>query len=207
MNVSSKKKPAPAASHKPEDPSSQADSNCSLKAKTDPSVEEQLAQAQRERDEYYDSLLRKQAEFENYRKRVIREKQELRDSGVTDVLAEILPIIDGCEKGLQTLSQTDSRSEGFRTGYELLLKALHALLKQFQVEPVPGVGSAFDPELHEAVLREVDEASPDGQILQEYRRGYRYKGRLLRASQVRVAVNDNMPLTNADATATSPDPI
>lgn len=205
MNVSSKQRPAHATSPQADD-LSQADSDCSPNADTDPSVDEELAQALQERDEYYDSLLRKQAEFENYRKRVIREKQELRDSGAADVLAEILPIIDGCEKGLQTLSQTDSGSEGFRTGYELLLKALHTLLKQFQVEPVPGVGAVFDPQLHEAVVREVDEAFPDGQILEEYRRGYRYKGRLLRASQVKVSANDEMPATNAQVAANPPDP-
>ena len=144
----------------------------------------------RERDEYYDLLTRKQAEFENYRRRVEREKATLRLNAQGDVIRELLTVVDACEAGLESLAESagDDVSEAFVEGYELLLKQLTGLLEKHQVTVVPGVGAIFDPNVHEAVVRDVSPDHEEGEILEEFRKGYMIKDRLLRPSQVRVAV-------------------
>lgn len=144
----------------------------------------------RERDEYYDLLLRKQAEFENYRKRVTRERDDMRLSAQAAVLEQVLPVLDSCEKGLEVMDEAGGGSEMsvYREGYELLLRGLRSLLERFQVEEVAGCGESFDPNIHEAVQRQVSEDRDDGEVLQVYRKGYWMKGRLLRPAQVSVAV-------------------
>lgn len=154
-----------------------------------------IEQLSRERDEYYDSLLRKQAEFENYRKRVNREKQENRLSAQADVLSDVLHVIDSCEKGLESLPDPDNNPtlSAYREGLELLLTSLRNLLAKYQVTEVPGEGRVFDPNMHEAVVRENVTEGEDGQILEQFRKGYRIGDRLLRAAQVRVAVKVDDP--------------
>ena len=145
----------------------------------------------REKDKYYDLMLRKQAEFENYRKRVFREKEEAVSLSRIGLLQDILPIVDACEKGLENL-RNEEPSEllgSYAEGYELLLKQLKSFLEKNNVSVVSGVGSIFDPNIHEAVLREVSEDHEDGKILEEYRRGYKMNNLLLRAAQVKVAVH------------------
>lgn len=144
----------------------------------------------KERDEYYDLLLRKQAEFENYRKRVDKEREDSRIAAYAEVLRQLLPVLDSCEKGLESLESAESadRLSVYQEGYRLLHKGLLSLLEKFDVEPVPGAGAEFDPTVHEAVLREVCGRRREGEILEEYRKGYSIKGRLLRPSQVKVAV-------------------
>lgn len=144
----------------------------------------------KERDEYYDLLLRKQAEFENYRKRVMREREEVRSSARADVIAELLPVVDSCEKGLQSM-QEESVPESCRTyvdGYALLLRQLRSFLDRHEVKEVPGVGSAFDPNVHEAIVSEVTEDQKQNQVVEEFRKGYVIGEKLLRPSQVKVAV-------------------
>jgi molecular chaperone GrpE len=147
-------------------------------------------QLKKERDEYYDLLLRKQAEFENYRRRVNREKSEIRAAVKIELLRELLPILDACEKGLASMQTEDADpvSTSFLDGYELLLRELNALLDRNEVTAVPGVGETFDPNFHEAVIREFTKESEEGEILEEFRKGYQVGDRLLRPSQVKVAV-------------------
>jgi molecular chaperone GrpE len=144
-----------------------------------------------EKDKYYDLMLRKQAEFENYRKRVAREKQESINLTRMSLIKDVLPIMDACEKGLETLRNDDDNSQlgSYEEGYELLLKQLKSFLEKNSVSLVSGVGSVFDPNFHEAVLREVSEDHNDGEILEEYRRGYTMNDLLIRAAQVKVAVH------------------
>ncbi len=145
---------------------------------------------QRERDEYYDLLLRKQAEFENYRKRVQRESEEARVAAQAEIIAELLTVIDACEKGLDSMrSEKPAETlDSFADGYELLLRQLKALLERYDVREVPGVGAEFDPNIHEAVNREVGRDFDENEIVEEYRKGYLIGERLLRPSQVKVAV-------------------
>ncbi len=149
----------------------------------------------KEKEEHLDLLLRKQAEFENYRKRVAREKEQLRLTAQASVLEELLPVLDAFEKGLHSLKAApgDSELEAYREGYELMFKEVQSVLQKFAVIEIPGVGTPFDPNVHEAVVREVTTGHKEGEILDEYRKGYKIKDRLLRPSQVKVAVHPREP--------------
>ena len=158
-----------------------------------------LTELTREKNDLWDQLLRKQAEFDNYRKRVVRDKMEARLSSQEEVLKEILPLLDSCEMGLESIKKAieeDERLAVYYEGYQLFLKSLETLLTRFGVTAVPGPGETFDPAHHEAVLREESTDFEDGQIIDEFRRGYLYQGRLLRASQVRVAVKPEETTSN-----------
>jgi molecular chaperone GrpE len=150
--------------------------------------ETELETALRERDEFLDLLQRKQAEFENYKRRVDREKSELRFSVRSELMEQILDVVDACEKGLESLRENESEELGsFVEGYELLQKQLKTILDRYEVSETPGVGSPFDPNLHEALIREMTDDHEEGAILEEYRKGYTMGDRLLRPSQVKVA--------------------
>ncbi|MCZ6486235.1 MAG: nucleotide exchange factor GrpE [Acidobacteria bacterium] len=151
---------------------------------------ETLEKLQKEKDDQYDLLLRKQAELENYRKRVEKEKQDLRFAVQAEVMERLLPILDAFQKGLSSLKEApeDSELQTYREGYDLMHKEIQSVLQKFGVTEVPGVGTQFDPNVHEAVVREVTTEHEEGEILTEYRKGYKIKDRLLRPSQVRVAV-------------------
>lgn len=152
--------------------------------------EEALEDLAKQRDEYYDLLLRKQAEFDNYRKRTEKNRFEARLQGQSDLALELLPILDACAKGLEVMSAADPDPAlaPYLEGYRLLAEQMTALLEKFQVTTVPGVGSQFDPRVHEAVLREFTRDHEEGTVLEEYRPGYLIRDKLLRAAQVKVAM-------------------
>lgn len=149
-----------------------------------------LQEVEESRNEFRDLLQRKQAEFENYRKRVLREREDVRASARVEVLKHLLPVLDAAEKGLEGLPDPEGNTllEGYLEGYQLLLREVRSVLERFGVEPVEGPGQHFDPNLHEAVLTEETDQHEDGVILEEFRRGYRCGDQLLRPSQVKVAV-------------------
>ena len=148
---------------------------------------ETIESLRKERDEYHDLLLRKQAEFENYKKRILKEKNEVRTEAQGELVKGLLPIVDACEKGLDAM-EGDPALEIYRQGYELLLKQLRSVLERFDVTEIRGLGAHFDPTIHEAVTRELTAEHEEGTILDEYRKGYKINNRLLRPSQVKVAV-------------------
>jgi len=147
---------------------------------------EDLAAAIEARDRYYDLLLRKSAEFDNYRKRIERERQSWTEGTIGDVVADLLPVIDDLERALKTETDPD-QAEAFRRGVELILKRLLDTLKRRGVSPVEAVGQAFDPHRHQAVTYEPAEGKPDGEVTDEYARGYVLGDRLLRPAMVKVA--------------------
>ena len=149
----------------------------------------------RERDEYCDLLLRKQADFENFKKRITREKKELRLSAQVEILQQLLIILDAFEKGLSTLEENPENAalETYQEGYQLMLREFQTILGKFGVNEIPGVGSYFDPNVHEAIVREITSEHEEGEILDEYRKGYMIGARLLRPTQVKVAVKPTDP--------------
>ena len=162
---------------------------------------EALAALQKERDQYYDQLLRKQAEFENYRKRVEREKADARFAAKQEILRELLNVLDACERGLNSIESAESRGrdaaaykeilQSYREGYELLHKQIQSTLAKFGVEEISAVGEQFNPNIHEAVLHEPSESHREGEVMEEMKKGYRLHDRLLRAAQVKVARSDD----------------
>ena len=144
---------------------------------------------QQERDELQDRLLRTTAEFDNYRKRTDRERRELSDFITTDILRDLLPIVDDLERALATPAKLANNPEfaAFHQGITLIHRQWLDLLRRRGVEPLDVVGKAFDPEWHEAVADEPANGRPDGEITAELRRGYRIGTKLLRAAMVKVA--------------------
>ena len=148
---------------------------------------ESLAALQKERDQYYDRLLRTQAEFENYRRRVEKEKSDLRFATKQEILRELLNVLDACERGMLSMDNHEASLETYREGYELLYKQIKNLLTKYGVEPIEAVGQAFDPNVHEAILHEASPVHDEGEVIDELKKGYRLKDRLLRPAQVKVA--------------------
>jgi len=142
------------------------------------------ADAARERDEYYDLLLRTRAEFDNYRKRIERGRQEWADTAAADLLKEILPLVDDLERAL---SAETSDADAYRRGVELIHRQLIDLLRKRGVQPIDTVGADFDPHLHQAVVHEEAPGRREGEITGELRRGYTLGDRLLRPAMVKVA--------------------
>jgi molecular chaperone GrpE len=144
-----------------------------------------VSDVQRERDDYLDRWLRKTAEFDNYRKRVERERREQADHKVTDLLLELLPIVDDFDRAL-----TMDAGEGgaaYRKGVELIHAKLNDLLRKHGVHPIESLGLDFDPNVHQAVIHESSPEHREGEVIGELARGYTMGDRLLRAAMVKVA--------------------
>jgi molecular chaperone GrpE len=139
----------------------------------------------RERDENLDRLLRKTAEFENYRKRVERERREQADRAVVDMLEELLLVVDDFDRAL-TVESGDSAA-AYRKGVELIHTKLHDLLRKQGVTPIEALGADFDPNIHQAVLHEPAPGHRENEVTGELRKGYMLKDRLLRPALVKVA--------------------
>lgn len=138
-----------------------------------------------ERDQLVDRLARLQAEFENARKREARERTDFRDFAVSGAVEQFLPVLDNFQLALGSSGSL----EQLRTGIELIIKQMEDVLRALNVQPVESVGVRFDPRVHEA-LESVDRTDlPDHQVLEEVRRGYRIRDRLLRPALVRIVNN------------------
>ncbi len=140
----------------------------------------------RERDDYYDRLLRVTAEFDNYRKRTDRERRERSEAAGMEVVRDLLPVLDDLERAL-TAPVDANANASVREGIELIHRQLLDVVRRRGVEPFDVVGQIFDPEWHEAVANEPANGRTDGEITAEVRRGYRAGQRLVRAPMVRVA--------------------
>jgi molecular chaperone GrpE len=151
-----------------------------LPVSTDPVVD-----LQRERDDYYDRWLRKTAEFENYRKRIERERREQADQRVVDLLLELLAVVDDFDLALTV--EAGEGSGAYRRGIELIHTKFTDLLEKQGVRPIEAVGADFDPNVHQAVLHETSADHRDGEVIAELRRGYMIGDRLLRPAMVKVA--------------------
>ena len=147
---------------------------------------EHLDDVRRERDEYRDLLLRKTAEFDNYRKRTERERGDQAAAAAVDLLTEILPLVDDLERALAADAGAGA-VEAYRAGVELIHKQLLELLRKRGVTPIDTDGQPFDPHFHQAVAHEVSGSHAEGDVIDELRRGYMIAGRLLRPAMVRVA--------------------
>jgi molecular chaperone GrpE len=154
-------------------------------------VEGELQAALAERDklagekaELYDRLLRKQAEFENFRRRTERDRSEFLQFAGMDLVRELLPVVDDFERALKV----ESTDQNYAKGVELIYQRLTDILKRMGVEPIEAAGKRFDPNLHEAVVRTQTDEVEDQTVLEEFQRGYNFKGKLLRPAMVKVAV-------------------
>jgi molecular chaperone GrpE len=143
-----------------------------------------LAQALQERDALKEQLLRHRAEFDNYRKRVSRDMEQLRKTAAQDLLRDLLPVVDNLERAL---SHAPDKDNPVLKGVEMVMKQFADLLTARGVEPIPGVGEKFDPQHHEALAHQPSEEHPEGAVMLEYERGYRLGEQVLRPARVVVS--------------------
>ena len=170
-----------------EDERSEAPDDTSTAAQaTEPEPSDDRVELQKQRDEYYDRLLRKTAEFDNYRKRTDRERQQLSDAAAADLLKELLPLVDDMERAIKA-DPGGEAGEAIRRGVELIHRQLVDTLRKRGVTPIEALGSDFDPHVHMAVAYEPAEGRRDGEVIEEFSRGYRLGDRLLRPAMVKVA--------------------
>jgi molecular chaperone GrpE len=171
-----------AASMDDESPDSEEEVTDVLAPEEIQQFEADLAALQRERDEWLDTTRRLQADFENYRKRVVREQTSLVERASEGLIEQLLPVLDNFELTLQNVDA--SADEQIRKGVELVYADLIAVLEKNGLERIDALGAPFDPNEHEAVLQEDGDGEPVvGQIL---RTGWKLKGRVLRPSMVKV---------------------
>jgi molecular chaperone GrpE len=157
-------------------------------AETGSGLHEEYERLRVERDGLFERLARLQAEFDNARKREQRERADYRAFAVADAVEQFLPVLDNFKLALSSTGT----AEQLRTGVELIGKQMDEVLRGLNVTPVETVGQPFDPRVHEA-LESVERSDlPDHQVIDEIRRGYRIKERLLRPALVRISVNPNV---------------
>ena len=140
-----------------------------------------------ERDELRDRLLRGAAEFDNYRKRTDRERRELSEYAASELIKDLLPIIDDLERALNAPVDENAGVTAMRDGISIVRRQFLDVLQRRGVEPLDVVGADFDPEWHEALAKEPLNGRREGEVIAEIRRGYRLGSRLLRPALVKVA--------------------
>ena len=136
-----------------------------------------------ERDALYERLARLQAEFDNFRKRQSKENQDFRDYALTNVIRDLLPILDSLDRALQTQPE----GEEFRKGVELIDRQFHDALAKLGVQPIESKGEPFDPNLHQAIQLVESADVEENHVVDELQRGYKIKDRLLRPAMVTVS--------------------
>jgi molecular chaperone GrpE len=141
---------------------------------------------QRQRDDFYDRLLRKTAEFDNYRKRVERDRQSMSEGVTADVVRDLLPLVDDLERALKADPGSEG-AEAYRRGVELIHRQLLEILKKRGVRTIEALGADFDPHFHQAVAYEQVDGAREGEVIEEFGRGYMLGDRLLRPAMVKVA--------------------
>jgi molecular chaperone GrpE len=149
----------------------------------------ELAKVTADLEELRQTLLRRQADFDNYRKRIEKERFEDAKRATARVVEGLIPVIDGFEHALA--AHREAEYENYRKGFELIYKQLLDHLTKLGVERIDPVGKLFDPHLHQAVDRAETKDHDDGTILQVFQPGYVFHGRVLRPAMVRVAVHPN----------------
>ena len=149
------------------------------------SQESPLDALRREKDALQDRLLRTAAEFDNYRKRVDRDRRDQAEAATADALADLLPIVDDLERALK--APTGAETDAFRKGVELIHQQMIELLRKRGVRAIDAVGADFDPRYHQAVAQESSPDHREGEVMEEFARGYLLGDRLLRPAMVKVA--------------------
>jgi molecular chaperone GrpE len=149
-----------------------------------PALADEIVELRKDRDGLHDRLLRQAAEFDNYRKRVERDRRESAQFAAVDLVQDLLPVIDDFERALQIEAPG---AESYRQGLEIIHRALMEMLRKRGVTPIEAVGTNFDPQVHQAVSYEEAPDRRDGEVLEQFTRGYRLGDKLIRPAMVKVA--------------------
>ena len=140
---------------------------------------------QKERDDLYDRLLRKTAEFDNFRKRMERDRKDMIEWAAADVIGDLLTIVDDFDRAMA--AEAPPEAQAYKSGLELIQRQLAELLKKRGVTPVEALGADFDPHLHQAVAYEEVPGAREGEVVGVMAKGYKLGDRLLRPALVKVA--------------------
>ena len=173
----------PAQTHGGAEPKSRPSGTAVQPASPDHDEDESL---QADLDRFRDLALRSQADFENYKKRAAREKEEAIKYANSALLERLIPIVDNFELGLEA-ARGDGKNSPVFSGMRMVLKQLMDFLTEHGLQPIDATGQKFDPNLHEAIAHEPSEQFPEGVVIRQTRRGYRMKDRLLRPSSAVVS--------------------
>ncbi|MBC5638789.1 nucleotide exchange factor GrpE [Ornithinibacillus sp. BX22] len=147
-------------------------------------LEAELAKVQQEKEELYQRLLRTQAEFDNYKKRSIKEREAERKYKAQDLVTELLPAIDNFERALQV--ETTDANKNLLDGISMVYRQLVDALKSQGVEPIEAIGKEFDPNIHQAVMQVEEEGFEPNTVVEELQKGYMMKDRVIRPAMVKV---------------------
>jgi molecular chaperone GrpE len=172
----------------PESAQSSDDSSSSdLPAAGETSPVSEIEKLKAEKEELLQTMIRRQADFENFRKRIERDRQEEARRGVERLIVELIPVLDAFNRALQ--AHDDPASEEYRKGITLIRKQLWDCLAKHGVQRIEASGKMFDPHMHQAIERLESQDFPDGFIVTVFQDGYLFHGRVLRPAIVRVAVH------------------
>lgn len=145
-----------------------------------------LEKLELEKNEVSDRLLRTMAEFDNYKKRVAREKEDIIKYGNEKIAFDLLPVMDNFERSLEQ-AKTAQEIEPVLEGIEMILKQFISTLEKFHIKPFESLGEPFDPEKHEAMAHQEHDEYEDDTVIEEYQKGYLLKEKLLRPARVIVS--------------------
>ena len=155
------------------------------------SIEDLLLEAQAEIEDWQDRALRAAADFENFKKRMERERASMLKYHGESIFRELLPVVDNLERAVEqgVVDGVDAEQnlKALLEGVELTLKSLRTTLEKFEVKPIETIGEPFDPTIQEALSMEASNSVPANHVVGEYEKGYHYKDRLLRAARVIVS--------------------
>lgn len=154
-----------------------------VEEKTAEELQDEVDKLQRENHKYYEHLQRTAAEFDNYKKRIAKEKDGIYKLAIGDAVVKYIPVLDNLEKAIQACGEDEKMKEGV----ELVYKQIGEIMSSFGVEPIEAVNQTFNPEFHDAVMHVEDESLGEKIVVEELRKGYKMGDRVLRHSMVKVA--------------------
>ncbi len=149
-------------------------------------LEKQLKEKTKMCDEYLDMLQRKVAEFDNYKKRTIKEKEEIYTNALIDTVSQFLPSLDDLERAINSC-QDDAQASNLLHGVEMILQGIKDVFSKLGVEEIQSVGQEFNPKYHDAVMHIEDKEVDNNIIVEEFQKGYKIKDKVIRYSMVKVA--------------------
>lgn len=157
----------------------------SLKEEID-NLKSQLEEKTKKCEEYFSMLQRTAAEFDNYKKRTVKEKEAIYTDAMSDVVASFLPVVDNIERALLA-SEKEADFKALREGIELIYRQFKEIMTKLGVEEIKALGEKFDPNLHNAVMHIEDSEYEENVIVEEFQKGYKFKDKVIRHSMVKVA--------------------
>lgn len=161
----------------------QSDTPCSKEVEE---IKVKLEEKSKQCEDYFDKLQRTAAEFDNFKKRTVKEKEALYSDATSEVVAAFLPVVDNLERAIEAANK-DVNANSLKEGVELVYRQMKDVLQKLNVEVIEAVGNEFDPNLHNAVSHVDDEQYGNNIIIEEFQKGYMLKDKVIRYSMVKVA--------------------